>query len=301
MKPQEIQKYIDRVVGTEGTLRTPSWWMHKILSDLVKYCEENEGASDIKNYIESQFKIVGETIDGLDARLETVESHELFEIVSELPSKPKHNTVYLVPSINGEGNNALTEWVHIDDIWEQFGELKADINLNDVYKELSKKLESEIVDTTTSTEEIIFGYDDTEIWAELTELSAEVSGLSERIDNLPSAESDVFKAVYGETTYEEVVAAYESGKVVHCDYQERCYTLAMVVGGAAWFSSVAITTCYMIHVTSDGWGKGNYTMEYVSGRRTVINAQSTDDSYPSCKAVYDFVNNTLGTIINGDY
>lgn len=128
MKSKEIQKHIDRVVGTEGIFRIPSWWMHKILSDLVKYCEDNEGASSIKSYIESQLNLIGEEIDGLDERLKNVENHELFEIVSELPSESKDNTIYLIPSQNGEDNNVLTEWVYINDSWEKLGEFKVQLD-----------------------------------------------------------------------------------------------------------------------------------------------------------------------------
>jgi hypothetical protein len=128
MKSKEIQKHIDRVVGTEGIFRIPSWWMHKILSDLVKYCEDNEGASSIKSYIESQLNLIGEEIDGLDERLKNVENHELFEIVSKLPSEPKDNTIYLIPSQNGEDNNVLTEWVYINDSWEKLGEFKVQLD-----------------------------------------------------------------------------------------------------------------------------------------------------------------------------
>lgn len=38
-----------------------------------------------------------------------------------------------------------------------------------------------------------------------------------------------------------------------------------------------------------------------SNKTTTLSSASTDTQYPSAKAVYDFVNNTLGTIINGDY
>lgn len=30
-----IQELIDRVVGKTGVFRAPSWWLHKILSDMV--------------------------------------------------------------------------------------------------------------------------------------------------------------------------------------------------------------------------------------------------------------------------
>lgn len=43
-----------------------------------------------------------------------------------------------------------------------------------IYEALSTKLESEVVASSSPTEEIPFGYDDTEIWAKVDELSAEV-------------------------------------------------------------------------------------------------------------------------------
>lgn len=135
MKSKEIQKLIDRVVGTDGTLRIPSWWMHKILSDLVKYCKENAATSvTIVDYIESQLNLVVDKIVDLNERLQDVESHELLEFVSELPSEPKENIIYLVPSLNGEGTNVLTEWAYINNTWEQFGEFKADIDLTPYLK-----------------------------------------------------------------------------------------------------------------------------------------------------------------------
>ena len=30
-----LQSLIDRVIGKKGVLRAPSWWMHKILSDMA--------------------------------------------------------------------------------------------------------------------------------------------------------------------------------------------------------------------------------------------------------------------------
>lgn len=198
----DTQKIINRVVGTEGTLRIPSWWMHKILSDLVKYCEKNEGASvTIKEYVESQLNLVGKTIEDLDTRLENIESHELFEIVSELPSEPKDNTIYLIPSQNGEGNNVLAEWVHINGTWEQFGEFNANVDLSEYAKkealdelseeiknqlseleiEVSEKLESKVVASTEPTEDMQFGYDDSEIREELVKLHVKMQRMYEEL------------------------------------------------------------------------------------------------------------------------
>ena len=138
--------------------------------------------------------------------------------------------------------------------------------------------------------------------SELTELSAEVSGLSEKIENLPSAESDVFKAIYGVTTYEEVSEAYNQGKIIHCDYESRCYELAVFTGNIAWFSCLNTTTSFLLMLNADSsWSKASYGLENVGNRVDTIKADAKTYQYPSAKAVYDFVNNTLGTIINGDY
>lgn len=177
---RDIQTHIDRAVGTEGILRIPSWWMHKILSDIVHYCDSLESSdAGIKEYLESQLNLVGDAVEALDARVTEVESHELFAIVRELPSKPKENTIYLIPSANGEGNNILTEWVYINDAWEQFGELKADVDLSGyVKKEEGKGLSAnDYTDEDKEKVSSLENYNDTEIKKQLTELSAKVDEL----------------------------------------------------------------------------------------------------------------------------
>ena len=53
MKRQEIKKYIDQVVGTEGNLRIPAWWMNKILSDITELSIQNkENILDVEKVIE---------------------------------------------------------------------------------------------------------------------------------------------------------------------------------------------------------------------------------------------------------
>ena len=126
--------------------------------------------------------------------------------------------------------------------------------------------------------------------SELTELSLEVGGLSERIDNLPSGESDVFKAIYGTTTYEEVSEAYNQGKIIHCDYESRCYELAVFTGNIAWFSALNTTTSYLLMLTADSsWSKASYGLENTGNRVDTIQADAKPYQYPSAKAVYDFV------------
>lgn len=154
-------------------------------------------------------------------------------------------------------------------------------------------------------------YDDTEIReelsrletdkadkSELTELSEEVSGLSEKIENLPSGESDVFKAIYGETKIEEIIDAYESGKVVHCDYQNNCYILSRVFSGEAYFTAVYANISYLIVCNKNSvWNGSNFRLEESINKVTSLSSSSTNTQYPSAKAVYDALQNVGGSSV----
>lgn len=136
-------------------------------------------------------------------------------------------------------------------------------------------------------------YDDTEIRDELAELS-------ERIDNLPSAESSVFKAVYGVTTHEEIKAAYDSGKVVHCDYENNCYILSRFISNEAYFSCVKDNFSYRLYCSNASvWSKASFPLEKTANKVTSLSSSSTDTQYPSAKAVYDALP-TLETLPNGN-
>lgn len=151
-------------------------------------------------------------------------------------------------------------------------------------------------------------YDDTEVKeelarlerekadkSELTELSAQVGGLSERIENLPSGGSEVFKAVYGVTTIEEVTEAYNAGKVIHCDYDGMCYILSAFNSGQAFFTSLSANHSSRLELKQDSrWAISYFQMEVVSNKTKTINESSTDTQYPSAKAVYDAIQQSGG-------
>ena len=137
---------------------------------------------------------------------------------------------------------------------------------------------------------------------ELTELSTEVGGLSERVEGLEQGGSSVFEAVYGVTTYEEIIAAYNAGKYVVCQYEELAYHLSSLKNNSAWFGAIDGDFSFRAWCNkSNQWFKVQYNLELASNKTKTINESSTDTQYPSAKAVYDFVNNTLGTLINGEY
>jgi hypothetical protein len=126
--------------------------------------------------------------------------------------------------------------------------------------------------------------------AELAKLSEEVGGLSERVDELGQP---IFKAEYGVTTYEEIKAAYESGKVVHCDYNEFCYVLVSITTSSAFFNIIRGSSSYMIYCNADDskWYGASYYLEQSTNKTTALSESSTDTQYPSAKAVYEALQN----------
>jgi hypothetical protein len=136
----------------------------------------------------------------------------------------------------------------------------------------------------------------------LTELSAEVSGLSEKVENLPTAESSVFEAVFGETTYEEIVAANNEGKVVICKYGLYITRLTQVLESLVYFDAtsgnqVLRVTCY----NTDAWTYVNYNTSHKLETLANSNVQLTIAGNSSEVATPQYVENLLGVIINGDY
>ena len=186
-------------------------------------------------------------------------------------------------------------------------EIEGDFNLDyEVWNGGTEKIVSD-VPTTPLKADIAYGFNAVgkikENSQQLTELSAEVSGLSERIDNLPSGESSVFEAKFGETTHEEIVAAVNEKKHIICFHKNRVYNLCNFQQGMDLLFTCAAAAIYTItlKITSSNWVESQYDYEIAINKVTTINESSTNTKYPSAKAVYDFVSNTLGTIINGDY
>lgn len=117
-----------------------------------------------------------------------------------------------------------------------------------------------------------------------------------------SSGSSVFEAVYGETTYDEIVAAVKAQKHVICFENDKVYNLNNFGEGLDLNFSCAGEVLHLIKCTTQNkWSSRPLYFEQTNYKVQSLSDKSTDTQYPSAKAVYDFVSNTLGTIINGDY
>lgn len=174
-------------------------------------------------------------------------------------------------------------------------------------------VEIETIELTSNIEYIAgeggASYDDTEVRNELsrlerekadktklTELSAEVSKLEKQV---PS----VFEAIYNTTTYDEIVEAFNAKKHVLCIWNDRVYNLSNIdeSRNTINFACIVSGVAYLAYIANGVWGNRQDNFEVVRNITQTISEASAPHQYPSAKAVYDFVNNTLGTLINGEY
>lgn len=78
---------------------------------------------------------------------------------------------------------------------------------------------------------------------------------------LSDVASDVFIAEYGVTTYEELEAAYNAGKVLICNYGNSVYTLALADSTVGYVFNSGITTAYkyvMYDLALNMWTNDSY-------------------------------------------
>ena len=70
--------------------------------------------------------------------------NEIFEIVSVLPATGVANKIYLVPSSDPETQNALDEYIWIDNAWEKIGAVSVDLSNYFNKTEINSMLESKV-------------------------------------------------------------------------------------------------------------------------------------------------------------
>lgn len=70
----------------------------------------------------------------LSGKVETLETHKLFVIVTELPTEDiDDNVVYLVPNSEGKETNIYIEYVHTTNGWEELGRQHIETDLSNYY------------------------------------------------------------------------------------------------------------------------------------------------------------------------
>ncbi len=116
-------------------------------------------------------------------------------------------------------------------------------------------------------------------------------------------DNKVFVATYGETTAQEIIDAYNAGKLVICNYSNRTYTLSTISSGDYIYFNAVIsdsTTIFLrVAISNNSWISSGGTIEKASNKQKTT-PTSTDltstDKYPSMKIMADYVDSKLGNI-----
>ena len=117
--------------------------IYKAFSDLDSITKEEFDSvkSDISKVVESMLTkdTVGKSngVASLDSngsvpieQLGNIDT-TLFLIVRELPTTDiKTNKIYLVPNKDSQGNNIYVEYLYVENVWENLGEFKPEVNLS---------------------------------------------------------------------------------------------------------------------------------------------------------------------------
>lgn len=112
--------------------------------------------------------------------------------------------------------------------------------------------------------------------------------------------SEIFIAEYGVTSYADVLAAYNAGKTIICQYESNItsslkiiynlYLINFATNTTFNFSGTISGTAqyFYTNLTSSGWASvSDKTCETTSNKVTSISSSSTNAQYPSAKCIYD--------------
>ena len=64
MTRDELQTLIDRVIGKKGILRAPSWWMRRLLGNLMDYTDGK--AEEGKAYVDDKVGDINSVLDNIN-------------------------------------------------------------------------------------------------------------------------------------------------------------------------------------------------------------------------------------------
>lgn len=136
----DLRKAISSIAISNAKRNT----IYKAFSDLDSITKEEFDSvkSDISKVVESMLTkdTVGKAngVASLDSngsvpikQLGNIDT-TLFLIVRELPTTDiKTNKIYLIPNKDDQGNNIYVEYLYVENVWENLGEFKAEVDLSE--------------------------------------------------------------------------------------------------------------------------------------------------------------------------
>lgn len=123
-----------------------------------------------------------------------------------------------------------------------------------------------------------------------------IANLANAVSSIPTGSDDIFIAEYGVTTYQEILDAYNAGKIVLCRDTNKIYQLNSTYGPAIIFSLSYDDICFNVQCDPDNiWMRIQWALERTAHKTQIISSSSTTSQYPSAKAVYDYAGTKVKT------
>lgn len=207
--------------------------------------------------------------------------------------------MYLIPSEEPKEANAKDEFITIDNgssanpryAWEQVGSTAIDLSGYVTTEALNDALANYVTSDALST--ALAGLNDVKYTAQsLTDLQK-----AQARTNIGATAPEVFWAVYGTTTAQEVRDAVAAGKVCLCLYNGRTYYFSGDLVGSAsynflWFICMQNDQTWYARVRTDTnqWSSNYTNLERSSNKsQSVETDKDSTAKYPSTKAVADAI------------
>lgn len=119
------------------------------------------------------------------------------------------------------------------------------------------------------------------------------------IDSAVAAGGKVFFATNGTTTASEIYSKVTNGYAVFCRYSNYLYALTSSTSSQAIFARLSgVNSTQLLRVSESTWSGQTATLQNYAYKTTTISNTSTDSYYPSAKAVYTFVTDSVEAAIN---
>lgn len=133
--------------------------------------------------------------------------------------------------------------------------------------------------------------DFTELLTEVSQTYATKKFVEDALAEIPSGESSMFEATFGETPFADLWNAYQSNK--HVVVRDGKFVLSLVRADETLISFSAINNENVYSATcnsSNKWQQGAvFQAEKATNKVTSLSDKSTNTQYPSAKAVYDAI------------
>lgn len=107
---------------------------------------------------------------------------------------------------------------------------------------------------------------------------------------------EVFVATYGTTTAAEIIAAYNEGKVVICNYINRTYVVSTISSGDYVYFGATIgddIIAYLrVNINTNAWNYAQKTQEITNNKLTTAPTAAdlvSTEKYPSMKTAADYI------------